>query len=104
MRWINLVVPGFDGLDERRGNYSGSSQDFAKLICMILQAKNITKVIVCAHSFGTIISTYFISQYRHLVLGFISVAGMVNIMSVGIMMMYSNIIGAHGATSVGDRR
>lgn len=26
-RWINLVVPGFDGKDERRGNYQGTGED-----------------------------------------------------------------------------
>lgn len=36
IRWINFVVPGFDGLDERRGNYSGSIEDLSKLIMLIL--------------------------------------------------------------------
>jgi len=36
IRWINMIFPGFDGLDERRGNYSGSADDVSKLVTMVL--------------------------------------------------------------------
>ena len=36
---INFILPGFDGLDERRGNYSGSAEDLGKLIVLILDTR-----------------------------------------------------------------
>lgn len=37
IRWINLIVPGFDGQDERRGNYKGDVEDLSKMIVLILK-------------------------------------------------------------------
>jgi U1 small nuclear ribonucleoprotein C len=63
LRWINFVVPGFDGLDERRGNYSGSAEDLTKLIVAVLEELKISKIIYVAHSMGSIFGSYFITKH-----------------------------------------
>lgn len=35
-RWINFIVPGYDGIDERRGNYQGTYKDIVKMIKKLL--------------------------------------------------------------------
>lgn len=36
IRWINIIVPGFDNLDERRGDYKGTIEDICKLMKLLL--------------------------------------------------------------------
>jgi len=31
-RWINFCFPGYDGADERRGNYTGGAKDVSDLL------------------------------------------------------------------------
>lgn len=73
VRLINFILPGFDGLDERRGNYSGSAEDLGKLIVLILETRKASKLIYCGHSMGSIYASYFIHRYPHLVHGYINV-------------------------------
>ena len=35
-RWINIILPGFDKLDERRGDYKGDSTDIMRLILKLM--------------------------------------------------------------------
>lgn len=62
-RWINFIIPGFDGLDERRGNYSGSAEDLSKLIMKILHERKVSKIIYIGHSMGSIFASFFINRY-----------------------------------------
>lgn len=63
VRWINFVVPGFDGLDERRGNYSGSAEDLSKLIVKVLDERKVSRIIFIGHSMGSIFGSYFIHRF-----------------------------------------
>lgn len=36
-RWVNIVLPGFDGIDERRGNYRGTLDDIMELILRLMK-------------------------------------------------------------------
>lgn len=64
-RWINLVLPGFDNIDERRGSYTGTIQQIMKLIVDTLDLKGIQQVILVAHSYGNFIASLFIHHYKH---------------------------------------
>jgi pimeloyl-ACP methyl ester carboxylesterase len=63
MRWLNIIVPGFDKIDERRGDYSGSLNDISKLISMLIEKLRIKKVIVLGHSMGSYIANKFVLDY-----------------------------------------
>jgi U1 small nuclear ribonucleoprotein C len=63
LRWINFVVPGFDGLDERRGNYSGSADDLSRLIMAVLNERKVQKIIYVGHSMGSLFGGYFINKH-----------------------------------------
>jgi pimeloyl-ACP methyl ester carboxylesterase len=63
IRWLNIIVPGFDNEDERRGNYSGSIEDICILMKMLLDDLGIKKVIVLGHSMGSYISNAFVVKY-----------------------------------------
>lgn len=96
VRWINFILPGFDGLDERRGNYSGSAEDLGKLIVLILETRKASKLIYCGHSMGSIYASYFIHRYPHLVHGYINVTGIVNQWYTGLLLFYRNTAFAYG--------
>jgi pimeloyl-ACP methyl ester carboxylesterase len=51
--WINFILPGLDGSDEKRGkNFKGTAKDHCELIVRLLDRLKIEKVILCCHSFG----------------------------------------------------
>jgi pimeloyl-ACP methyl ester carboxylesterase len=66
-RWINLILPGFDGKDERRGDYNGSAEHISQLILMIMKHLKIGKIIFCGHSLGSIFGAYFLTKYSEYV-------------------------------------
>lgn len=66
-RWVNLVVPGFDGEDERRGNYTGSMKDFSELIVRLMGKLGVAKLVLCFHSMGSIYMCHFVTHYRRYV-------------------------------------
>ena len=98
-RWVNLTTPGFDGEDERRGNYNGSSADFAQLILRLLKYLKVTKVILCAHSLGSIYSSYFISRHPEVVEGYINITGIVNLWYTGLMTFFQTVVTEYGYNS-----
>lgn len=98
-RWINFTFPGFDGDDERRGTYTGTAEGISQLLINLLKKLQIPKVILCAHSLGSIFSTYFITNYPHFVSGYINVTGIVDHWYVGLMTFYRSSIGEHGFNS-----
>jgi hypothetical protein len=57
VRWINVATPGFDGEDERRGNYMGTYPDIKKAVINLIKSLELKRVIILAHSFGTNFST-----------------------------------------------
>jgi U1 small nuclear ribonucleoprotein C len=96
LRWINFVVPGFDGLDERRGNYTGSAEDLSKLIVAVLEQRRVSKIVYVGHSMGSIFGGYFISKHPEMVVGYVNVTGIVNYWYVGLMTFYRNLIVTYG--------
>lgn len=62
-RWVNVMVPGFDQEDERRGTYTGSAPDFAEMLVKIIKKLELGKIIYCGHSLGSIYGAYFIERY-----------------------------------------
>jgi len=96
VRWINFIIPGFDGLDERRGNYSGSAEDLSKLIVKILSDRKVSKIIYIGHSMGSIFASFFINRYPEVILGYVNVTGIVNQWYTGLLTFYRNTCGAYG--------
>lgn len=88
VRWINFVIPGFDGLDERRGNYLGTAEDLSRLIILVLEQRKVDKIIFCGHSLGSIFASYFINNYPEVVAGYINITGIVNQWYVGLLTFY----------------
>lgn len=62
-RWINFSLPGFDGVDERRGNYSGSVNDVSDLLEELLNHLNIKEFVFLGHSFGGFVRNYYSLKY-----------------------------------------
>jgi pimeloyl-ACP methyl ester carboxylesterase len=84
-RWVNLTTPGFDGEDERRGSYDGSAAHFAQLIVRLLAELQVRRVILCAHSLGSIFSSYFITHFPQCVAGYINITGIVDHWYTGLL-------------------
>jgi hypothetical protein len=40
-RWVNFIIPGFDGEDERRGGYDGSAAHLSQLIIKLIKALHV---------------------------------------------------------------
>ena len=95
-RWINVVIPGFDNEDERRGNYSGSVEDFSQLLILLIHELKVSKFIYVGHSLGSILAGYFINHYPQYVKGYINITGIVNIWYVGLMTFYRVTVGKYG--------
>lgn len=91
-RWINLTTPGFDGEDERRGSYLGTAEHFSLLIIRILKKLGINKVILCAHSLGSIFCSYFITKYPQSVEGYINITGIVDHWYPGLLTFYQTVV------------
>lgn len=56
VRWVNFAIPGFDGEDERRGNYVGDYPALLDLIIKLKQKLKIKRMIICGHSYGSSIA------------------------------------------------
>lgn len=50
--WINYILPGLDGYDERRGDFKGNPKDHCEMIVKLLDRLKIEKIILICHSFG----------------------------------------------------
>ena len=100
-RWINLIVPGFDGKDERRGNYSGSKEDIVTMILRILNILKIQKIVAVGHSMGSFIWSWFLKTHPERVSGFVSVAGLVDMWYVGLLTFYNQIVVSNGFNKPG---
>lgn len=96
VRWINFIIPGFDGLDERRGNYSGSAEDLSKLIVLVLAQRKVPRIIYIGHSMGSIFASFFIHRYPEVVQGYVNVTGIVNQWYLGLLTFYRNTTAAYG--------
>lgn len=87
-RWINFVVPGFDGEDERRGTYNGSMRDLSELLVRLLKKLGVPKIIFVGHSMGSIYMTYFVQHYPQYVEGTVSITGIVDTWYIGLLGFY----------------
>ena len=103
-RWINLVVPGFDGDDERRGNYSGSMKDFSELIVRLMNKLQLKRIVFCGHSMGSIFMTYFVTHYQRYIEGVVSITGIVDTWYVGLLGFYRTIVVSPGMNNMTDDR
>jgi pimeloyl-ACP methyl ester carboxylesterase len=98
-RWVNLTIPGFDGEDERRGDYDGSVEHFSRLIIKLLGVLKVKKVLLCAHSLGSIFSTYFITHHLPYVEGYVNITGNIDQWYTGIMTFFQTCVTGHGYNS-----
>jgi pimeloyl-ACP methyl ester carboxylesterase len=96
---VNLIVPGFDGEDERRGDYDGSAAHLSQLIIKLMKALHVQKAIFCAHSLGSMFCSYFITHHPQYVEGYINVTGMVDYWSTGILVFFQTTFTEHGYNS-----
>ena len=94
-----MILPGFDGEDERRGDYNGSCEHFSQLILKLLAHLKIPKIILCAHSMGSIFSSYFITKYSDVVEGYINITGIVDDWYVGLLTFFQTTVAEHGYNS-----
>ncbi len=56
-------------------------------------------MILCAHSLGSIFSTYLITKHPYLISGYINVTGIVDHWYVGLMTFFRSSIAEHGLNS-----
>jgi pimeloyl-ACP methyl ester carboxylesterase len=96
VRWINFVIPGFDDLDERRGDYSGSVQDFCKLIILILKKRGVKEFIYCGFSGGSYNVAVMYHLYPNLMIGEINLVGCGYTWPVGLMLSAKLIVNDSG--------
>jgi pimeloyl-ACP methyl ester carboxylesterase len=95
-RWVNVIIPGFDGQDERRANYTGSIQDFSQLLIMLLHHLQVSRIIYVGHSLGSILAGYFINKYPQYVRGYVNVTGIVNLWYTGLLTFYRTVVANYG--------
>ena len=86
------MFPGFDGEDERRGDYSGSVSDFSKLLIMLLENRKVGKIFYVGHSMGSYIASYFINTYPQYIKGYINITGIVNMWYTGILTFIRTVV------------
>jgi hypothetical protein len=96
VRWLNFLTPGFDGIDERRGDYSGSVQDLCKLIVLVLQKRGVKEFVFCGFSGGSINAPILYLLYPQLMVGEINLAGQGYTWPIGMVLNYSLIINGSG--------
>jgi pimeloyl-ACP methyl ester carboxylesterase len=87
-RWINMMIPGFDGEDERRGTYDGTLKGFENLFFRLAKSLKLKRVVICAHSFGTTVGFHLASTLPFLIEGFINIAGVGSVWPNGMSFMY----------------
>jgi pimeloyl-ACP methyl ester carboxylesterase len=95
-RWINFIVPGFDGEDERRGTYNSSRPQLYALILLVLDRLKVGKAVICAHSFSSTYSPSLIKAYPHRFEGYINAAGMGDCWNHGFLSVYHNVTVSQG--------
>lgn len=93
IRWINFVIPGYDGINEKRGTYNGSMDNICTLVYKILISRGVKKAIFCGHSGGTVFFPFLWKKYPHIFKGYLNIAGITNFWSIGMRLIYK--IGAH---------
>jgi pimeloyl-ACP methyl ester carboxylesterase len=62
------------------------------LIIRLIKYLNVSKVILCAHSLGSIFSSYFITKYPNYVEGYINITGIVDHWYTGLMTFFQTVI------------
>lgn len=75
IRWINFFIPGFDGEDERRGDYKGTLEDLCLMLIKLLNNLKLNKVILLGHSLGSFIVYRFALLYPERLAAIIFPAG-----------------------------
>lgn len=83
-----MTIPGFDQEDERRGTYTGTSNEFAQLIIKLINKLGLKKIIYCGHSLGSIYASYFISHFPEYIEGYINVTGIANMWYTGLLLFF----------------
>jgi pimeloyl-ACP methyl ester carboxylesterase len=96
IRWVNMMIPGIDGEDERRGSYDGTLAGFSDLFLRIVGKLGLKRVIICAHSFGSTVGFHLASVFPQIVEGFINIAGLSSIWPIGMSYMYKACIVDNG--------
>ena len=91
-RWINVVVPGFDDIDERRGDYSGSIYDISRLLDRLMERLGFGQVVLLGHSMGSYISNAFSSLYPHRLAGQGLIAAATPDWNVGMKAFHSALV------------
>jgi hypothetical protein len=44
-RWINFIYPGYDGEDERRGDFDGSLEHMSQMLIAMVESRGIEKFV-----------------------------------------------------------
>ena len=87
-RFINFIVPGFDGESEVREDYTGSEVDICKMIINLMNHLKIDKIVFCGHSMGGFIMYKFYLLYPHRINGLIHTAAPIFNWFLGIKTFY----------------
>jgi pimeloyl-ACP methyl ester carboxylesterase len=90
------VVPGFDGEDERRGNYTASIQDLSSLIIKLMRKRSVDRIVFCGHSMGSIFMVSFITHYPQYIDGVVSITGIVDTWYIGLLTFYNAMVVSNG--------
>ncbi|KRX00383.1 hypothetical protein PPERSA_03604 [Pseudocohnilembus persalinus] len=96
IRWINFVVPGYDGEDERRGEYLGEFNQILEMMKKLIDFLQLEKIFLLQHSTGSIIGLLFQDKYPDLCLGHIMLGAVAINWTFGIKAYYEVIIGQFG--------
>jgi pimeloyl-ACP methyl ester carboxylesterase len=52
----------------------------------------LSKIIICGHSLGSIFSSYFITHYGEFVEGYINITGIVDLWYTGLMTFFNTVV------------
>jgi len=83
-RFINFVVPGYDGEPIERGSFNANWSDVCKMIVLLLDKLQIPKIIYCGHSMGGLLMYNFCTTFPERVEGCIFMAAPPNAMYIGL--------------------
>ena len=69
------------------------------MILKLLKKLGISKIILCAHSLGSIFCSYFITKHPEIVKGYINITGIVDHWYVGLITFFYNSVALFGYNS-----
>jgi pimeloyl-ACP methyl ester carboxylesterase len=95
-RWINFIYPGYDGEDERRGDFDGSLEHMSQMLIAMVESRGIEKFVFCGHSMGSMFMAYFVTHYRRYLEGSVSITGITDTWYIGLKTFYSLIVVSNG--------